>query len=216
MLANPIQVRADELARQLKERIGQAADSMTTQARIIVSDYGKLTEVNRLLPTAQWKLPSDPKEALPGIRLAFQRQFAEALVPVAYPVLIRGTPPPLGPADANGVTCTVTNPTTGRDDYVQPWHFEPKNAQLRAIQGWGSDSQPYSPVFFFSRQPHIDGDITRSDRNTISQSGADLLFNPVNPTTGSLGINRYEFLSPKYFGPLQNANQNTGRCSLKG
>ena len=105
-ITDPLRVQASALAAQAKDQIDTDAAALTTEARIIVSDQGKLNAVSDLLPTDAWKLPPDPKDAVPALSTAVKRWFAESLVPAAY-WLMRGTPPPDGPSRANDLSCYI-------------------------------------------------------------------------------------------------------------
>jgi hypothetical protein len=209
-LADAVRVKANSLTTQLRQRMIDSAESMTNLTMIIVSDYGKLTSVADKLTSPGWALPGDLASSLASIGLGAKQWFAEQLVPVAYPWLVRGTPPPVGPTTFKGLSCSENNPYGGRDQY-HPWSNMPAKAEMRVIQGWGSDKKTYSPTFAFA---HAFAKYTWTTGNSPPASLADLLFDPVNERTGTLGLNHLQFLSPRFFGPLKNANDTALRCDL--
>ena len=56
---------------------------------LIVSDYGKLTAADHHIST-DWALPADIKPTIDAYRTSAKQWFYEALIPTAYPYLIRG------------------------------------------------------------------------------------------------------------------------------
>ncbi len=209
-LADQVKVRADQLAKQSQAQISDAIDSLTTQARIVVTDWGKLQAASRYISDGDWRLPSDPKDYVPTLQRSIKQWFSESLVSVAYPWLIRGTPPPGGPSDANGLSCKVA----GFFEFpvqVHPWQGEPANAQMRAVESWNSDGRANIPSYFFTRnRPEMSPDEPWGP-NVISQKLADTMF---GHRAGQLGINLYQFLSPRWFGALHNANDTAWYCDL--
>ena len=193
VIGDEVKIKAGELAEKFQQQMFDASRSTIGLEYLFVSDYGKLTAIDRRLPSDEWKLQGDDA-SLNAMTLAARRWYAEQLVPVAYPWLVRGTPPPLGPGDANGLSCD-DNPRSWGGDH--PWSSEPANAQIRAIEGWNGDGTPFLPTYFFSRIIFEPGGNSPSP----AQSVADLLFNPVqaDPTTGPLGMDRLEVLSPRVF-----------------
>jgi hypothetical protein len=212
--ADGVRARADDLARLSQEQLADAADGMTTQARIVVSDYGKLKAASNYI-AGGWQLPSDPKEYVPTLQLSVKRWYAEALVPVAYPWMLRGTPPPLGPGDANGLSCPLYVGNWPFPDKrianEHPWAPLPRNVQFRAIERWSGTAQ-VRPTFFFARRPAITAVSEREDWDLIMpQSLADTLF---GSNRDQLHLNLYQFVSPRYFGAIHYANDAANRCDL--
>jgi hypothetical protein len=211
-LASTVRVRADQLVKQIQGAITTAIYNFETEGKIIVTDYGKLRTAARYLADGDWKLPESGSQFVPTLREAVRTWFAQSLVPVTYAWMIRGTPPPLGPDKANNIGCDTLGPSGHRTDYY-PWFAMPANAQYRAIQGWGTDGRPFLPTFFFSRWP-IKISIDKTDearRNSISESLANTLFGHGHD---QLGINLIQFISPRYFGALHNANAEATDCDL--
>jgi hypothetical protein len=204
-LATDVRVRADGLGKELRQRMNDASHSMTGMALLFVSDYGKLMAANDKLDTIPWTLPPDSGPTLVAMNLSAKRWLAESLVPVVYPRMWRGTPPPEGPANANGLSCAF-KPDRYPARQIHPWSNQPANAQMRAVEGFRADGSSWSPNYFFSKLEFQDASPTTSLAN--------LLFNPANPRTGTLGINQLDFISPRVFGPLDNINDGE-RCHFR-
>ncbi|HEY2287753.1 MAG TPA: hypothetical protein VGH88_18595 [Streptosporangiaceae bacterium] len=201
-----VTARASELGKRLRQQMLDADDSLTGLALLIVSDDGKLTSTAAKLTTGDWRLPQTDTQALAQISLAARRWFAEQLVPLAFPWLIRGTPPPVGPGDANGLSCGYLS-DQGMFQF-HPWHDMPRNAQIRAVEAWTTDGKAIQPSYFFAR-------VGFEEASASPSPGlANLLFNPENPSTGALGMNLLSFLSPRVFGRLRNADDTTLDCNL--
>ncbi|MBE7193274.1 MAG: hypothetical protein INR66_12420 [Gordonia polyisoprenivorans] len=204
--ANPVRVRGDQLTRQIADSLASAADNLDTEARIVVTDPGKLAAAAEAIDSEQWALPDSSAEAVRGLELGAKRWFAEALLPTAYPWLIRTTPQPLGTTNLSAYYCKGRN--------TPPWKGANSKLQLVAVQGFGDDRQPYSPTFFPSRDTvfEYNTDNEKHARQmTPSDAVVDLLF---GTDAGQLRINKFEFYSPRYFGPLRNANVGAEFCDL--
>ncbi|HEY6472374.1 MAG TPA: hypothetical protein VIY26_05755 [Acidimicrobiales bacterium] len=211
-LADVVKVKADALAGQLSRRLIATSNSLTGEEKIFLSDYGKLKGVWENRNKDPWVIVNDPK-ATNAIILAARQWFAQQLVPVAYPYLIRATPPPIGPTTANGLYCGSIR--------GHPWASEPASAQIFAIEGWDKNgAPPIRTTYFFAGQ----GLGYVGAFNTPSAKVTKELFDPVkDPTTGPLGLNKLAFLSPRVFplaryktnpGPMFYANDNEAHCHL--
>lgn len=203
--ANPVKVRGDQLTKQIADTLANAADNFDTEARIVVTDPGKLAAAAQAIDSEEWALPDSSAEAVRGLELGTRHWFAKALLPTAYPWLIRTTPPPLGPTDLSQYKCKQNTP---------PWKGAHPNLQLSAVQGFGDTGQPYTPTFFPSRdQPMAyNEDNERYARaNTPADAVVEMFFG-----TGrdQLNINKFEFYAPRYFGALHNANVGASGCDL--
>jgi hypothetical protein len=203
--ANPVKVRGDQLTRQIADALAAAADNFDTEARIVATDPGKLAAAAQAIDSEEWALPDSSAEAVRALELGSKAWFAKALLPTAYPWLIRTTPPPLGTTDLNKYSCKLNTP---------PWKGAHPNLQLSAVQGFGADATPFSPIFFPSRDNPM-GYNTDNERNaranTPSNEVVELLF---GTGPGQLRINKFEFYAPRYFGALHNANVGAERCDL--
>ncbi len=212
LLADQFKTSADDLVNQFQQRMFSAESRLTDLSSLFVSDYGKLMDLAGKLRSPEWKL--DPTAAaLNDISLATRRWFAQTLLPQAYPWLIRGTPPPTGPGDANGLSCA---PKSGVYQ-AHPWKKQPALAQIRATEGWEDNGTPIVPTFFFSKrgvdlgpgQPWILDDLSPS------QQVAELMFGRVTEgDKGPLGLQRLEVLSPRVFGTLLRGNDTAKLCDL--
>ena len=215
-LADQVRVRSDKLAKQSQAQISDAIDGLTTQARIVVTDWGKLQAASRHISDRDWRLPPDPKDYVPTLQQSVKQWFAESLVSSTYPWLIRGTPPPIGPPTVEGLSCDMYAGNWPFPDKrigaAHPWFAEPRIASMRAVESWNSNGTTNMPFYLFSMKPllRVVND-SAVEKNTISQSVADTLF---GHSRGQLGINLYQFMSPHWFGPLHRANDGARNCDF--
>jgi hypothetical protein len=211
VLADVVRLRADQLVGAFKSRMDTAAANLVHVALVDVSDYGKLMAVYDHLNQPGWQLPSDPAESITAMTLGVKQWLAQQLVPVAYPWLIRANPSVSagGPKTANGVTCKAVE--AGYFETWNTWINQPANAQYQAVDSWGPAGKVTS-LFWFSRTPQI----TEERSNAPTQALADLLFNPPNPRTGTLGLNPVTFYTPQVFGPVHLANNGGSSCNFWG
>ena len=211
VLADQVRLRADQLVATFKSRLDTAAANLTHVALVNVSDYGKLMAVYNHLNQPGWQLPSDPAESVTAMTLGVKQWFAEELVPVAYPWLIRANPPVSagGPSTANAVTCKAVE--AGYFETWNTWTNQPANAQFQAVTSW-LPSGKVTALFWFSRVPQI----TEERANAPTQALSDLLFSAANPRTGTLGINPLTFYVPQIFGPVHQANSGGSSCDFWG
>jgi hypothetical protein len=203
-LSDDVKVKAGELADLMQTRLFAAQASIRGLALLFLSDYGKLTGMADKLSTDDWRL--DNSQSLLNLTLATRRWYAEQITPVAYPWLLRGTPPSYGPTTANGLQCRIPG---WIDAYRNPWSEQPANAQTRATESWETKGSPIQPTFFFGRD--------RTYNASPSSEVADLLFNPVQVDDlngGPLGLDKLTFLSPRVFGKLLRANHRADLCDL--
>jgi hypothetical protein len=206
-LADQVKVRSDELAKQSQAQISDAIDGLTTQARIVVTDWGKLRAASRYISDGDWRLPTDPKDYVPTLQRSVKQWFAESLVSTAYPWLIRTQPlPPLGPTNANNLVC-LGHEAFGYPKEA-PWGKEPASAQMRAVESWKPDGSPIDPVFFISRWAPP----TTWNSGSISQKLADMMF---GHGRDELAVNLYQFLSPRWFEGIHTAIQLRIHCALR-
>jgi hypothetical protein len=208
-LADTVRIRADQFVKTMNTALSTAAANLTRVALLVVSDAGKLSAVYNNLNQPGWQLPPDPAESVTALKLGAKRWMAEQLVPVAYPWLIRVNPSVSagGPATANAVRCDKVE--AGYPETWNSWSNQPANAQTHLNDQWGPNGRITS-LYWFSKVPQI----TEERSNAPSQSLADLLFNPVNPRTGTLGLNPIGFYAPRVFGPVHQANNGRTVCDL--
>jgi len=136
--------------------------------------------------------PSDTR-VLAGLRLSLKQWIAEALVPVAYPTLIRATPFGAGgPSNVRLLDCGGRNPFN-----------QPDSGQMRAIEGFNDSGTPVQPWYFFTHY-------FTSPKDHLTE----YLFNAPNAPTPGLGIPKLEFLTPRVFGRFWLANHGAKNCDL--
>jgi hypothetical protein len=115
------------------------------------------------------------------IETASKQWFYEAMIPAAYPYLIRG--------NANNARALNCNMTGGR----LAWPNQPDIFQMATTVGFGDGGQPITGVFFFTHG--IGG------ASSPSASIGDEMFRPqrgvANP---GLGIEKLAFFTPRLFG----------------
>jgi len=197
-----IRVKASALSTQLTSAIDGAFDALTTQALLLVSDWGKLRDVSARID-GDWALPASDTKALTSMKLATKQYLAEALVPVAYPHLITVRPRTTGaPWNARELYCKVPR------NIVRWWDNMPDNAQtLEGVDHYDAAGNPVRHTLFFSKVA----------KANPTPALADLLFRPDARYAGSnagLGLEKFSFMSPRVFGRTYMAVQNTGHCIL--
>jgi len=194
ILGGEIKAKADELGDQIFERVNTAARTTTGLGKLIVSDHGKLMEVDRHQRDPSWKLP-DPENAQIPLQTASKQWFYEALVPVAYPYLIRG-----GGLNARTIDCQMGS---GR----QAWPRQPDEDQMDAIVGYDGGGSPIYGVFFFTSG--IGGG--SNPPPTIGQA----MFRPREAAQPGLGMEKLHFFTPRVFGgKIAHAVNGTSQCRL--
>lgn len=200
-----VRVQALALARQTQDRLDAAARSTTNLALAFLGDHGKLMAAMQKLPTPGWRLPPDTGTAVASLKQASQQWFAETLVPAVYPRFNRGTPPPGGPGDANGLSCTAYRFLDRFPYQKHPWSSQPANAQIRTTEGFQAGGTPQLASYFFSR--------VGTDDASPPSSLTNMLF--TSTSAGGLGLNTLDFISPRVFGPLRQVND-TAPCNQLG
>lgn len=179
ILGGEIRAKATELGDQIFERVNLAARTTTGLGKLIVSDYGKLMEVNGHVHDREWKLP-EPENALLPLQNASKQWFYEALVPVAYPYLIRAAAP-----NARSIDCALGG---GRD----PWPRQPDENQMLATVGYDGGGSPIRAVFFFTLG--IGG-----GSNPPAAIG-QRMFRPREAAESGLGMEKLQFFTPRVWG----------------
>jgi hypothetical protein len=86
LIGPQVQTAAANLASDLVGRYEAASSYFTTEAKIIMSDWSKMSEVAAAVHSPKWKLGDIPR-TIETIRLATKQAIYQALIPVAYPVL---------------------------------------------------------------------------------------------------------------------------------
>ncbi|MFZ0385388.1 MAG: hypothetical protein WAL22_06990 [Solirubrobacteraceae bacterium] len=86
LIGPQIATAAANLGSDLYERYQAASAYFTTESKIIMSDWSKMSEVASLVNSPKWKL-DDVARTTETVRLATKQAIYQALIPVAYPVL---------------------------------------------------------------------------------------------------------------------------------
>lgn len=185
ILGSEVKARTDALAGEMVNRLDLARKAMNEIALLMVSDYGKLEAAYKHIDS-DWTLPTgvDPSD---NLRLASKQWFWEALIPTAYPYLIRGVAP-----SAKAINCHIVAPE--RD----AWPNQPEQFQSRAIVGYQDNGTPIRGVFFFTRG--IGGGAS-PDANKLD----DTMFRPLNAPKPGLGLEKLSFFTSRVFGQTLHA-----------
>ena len=203
-LATDLPVAADKLGAQVRAQMLATSRSLNGTAMLMISDYGKMKAVTDLLPTEKWRLPDDTGPTLETMSLAVKQSAAEKLVPMAYPWLLRGTPE----RSAQSMSCNILDVLIFYAQ-VNVWKNQPLNASLMAPRDYFlADGRAIPAPYWFAKASF--------NQKTASPSVAlsNMLFDPVNASRGTLGLNLYSFLSPRVFGTVRQANDGATYCDL--
>jgi hypothetical protein len=194
ILGAEITARSGELANEMVNRIAMARKTTLSLGMLIVSDYGKLTAADRHIST-DWALPTDIKPAVDAYRASSKQWFYEALIPTAFPYLIRAN--------------NATNATSlGCDSDIWRFPNQPDMFQMNATVGYNTNGTPINGIFFFTKGI--------GDGASPNSSIGDEMFRPRSGPNPGLGIQKLNFFSPRVFGgKIYHAIANTSYCSLK-
>jgi hypothetical protein len=196
ILGDDITAKADLLGKELSDRVDLAREEIAALGLLIVSDYGKLSAAKTHL-NHDWSLPAkgqDPETA-EKLRNASKEWFYEALVPTAYPYLIRGNA-----VDARQMNCKINSPT-----HTEAWPNQPEGAQMQATSGYDATGNPIRSIFFFTRG--IQGG------SSPPQSLADDIFTPWPKGLGR--IEKLSFFTPRVFNDrITHATKGTPWCDV--
>ncbi|PZT98519.1 MAG: hypothetical protein DI630_19160 [Gordonia sp. (in: high G+C Gram-positive bacteria)] len=209
-LANKTRVRADQLGVQVEDSLSAATYAFSTVALVMASDYGKLQAANTEIMEERWVAPTQPGQLLSDLTRGLRTWFATTLLAATYPWLIRGTPPPVGPGDVNGLSCGNYTEWGVTMEQHHPWSSMPRIAQMQATWSFDANGPMRWNMFFTRERPTTDRGNWYTD--FIGPATANTLFG-----TGrdQLGINLYDFMSPRYFGPtMHQANDAAEKCNL--
>jgi hypothetical protein len=195
ILGTEIQTKTSDLADQLLDRFDLARQELTGLGLLIVSDHDKLDAAARHI-LGDWALPADTASAEQDLRSADQQWFYEALVPTAYPYLIRGN---------SNIARSISCPDGPREG---AWPNQPDNDQMLATVGYDDNGNPIKAIFFFTRG--IGGG------SSPPASIADKMFAPrALDGSGGLGIEKLSFFTPRVFnGQVIHAVNNANQCSV--
>jgi hypothetical protein len=193
IFASPVKSRAQELGTELIARVNLARRTMATLGELIVSDSGKLKAAKEMIDSDWGKV--DPARMVEPLEDASKQWFYEALIPTAYPYLIRGNA-----GNARFFDCRL------RDAIA--WPNQPDTYQMGATSGYDEAGNPIRDIFFFTRG--IGGG------SSPSAAIGDEMFRPQEgvPNPG-LGIEKLSFFTPRLFGgKIAHAVNGAGQCQL--
>lgn len=178
IFSSPVKSRATDLGIELVGRINLARRTMQGLGMLIVSDSGKLKTASEKVDK-EWAV--SPGEMIEPIETASKQWFYEALIPTAFPYLIRGNS-----TNARNLDCRLSG---GK----QAWPNQPDTYQMGATVGYGENGQPNTGIFFF----------TGGIGGAASPSAAigDEMFRPQKGVAKpGLGIEKLAFFTPRVFG----------------
>jgi hypothetical protein len=190
ILGSEIKARSSQLGSEMLDRIDLARKATTNIGMLLVSDYGKLKSAAGHVDS-DWSLPTNPQSTIDSLRTASRQWFYEALVPTAYPYLIRGNT-----SNARNLSCPSTS----------NWPNQPDFFQMYATVGYEANGNPIKAIFFFTRG--------RGGASSPPASLGDEMFRPRGGPNPGLGIEKLQFFSPRIFnGAVIHAVNGTGSCS---
>jgi hypothetical protein len=189
ILGTEVKAEAAQLGTTLIERLNLARQASYGLGKLVAGDYGKLMDLSHHAAT-DWLLPENPEAVATPLRLAAKQWFYEALVPVAYPYLIRAND------DAKRVQCRGIG---------SGWPAEPDSAEMWVTIGYDGNGNPIKGMYFFARGFGRDS----SPPDSLGQE----MFKPRRD--GGLEMEKFTFLTPQVFGNRVAHAVNTGfYCEL--
>ncbi|MBN9622185.1 MAG: hypothetical protein J0H06_04400, partial [Actinobacteria bacterium] len=193
ILGAEIKARSEALGGELLDRIDLARKTTVGLGMLLVSDYGKLSAADQHVDS-DWALPQNPDVATNILRTASRQWFYEALIPTAYPYLIRGNG-----NNARNLDCRLTD--------RRGWPNQPDVFQMYATVGYDTGGNPIKGIFFFSRG--IGGAMSPP------ASLDDEMFRPREGKDPGLGMDKLRFFTPRVFnGRIYHAVDHTPYCSV--
>lgn len=193
ILGTEVKVRTDALAGEMVSRLEMARKSLDGLALLMVSDYGKLEAAYKHVDS-DWSLPKTGNDPSDNIRFAAKQWYWEALIPTAYPYLIRSVAP-----SAQAIDCRISD---GR----RAWPNQPGPLDDHANVRFNQDGSAVKGVYFFARGI---GGAASPDWNKVKDSLYPI-FKPVNE--GGLGIERLSFYSGRAWGGIVHAENGVQGC----
>jgi len=195
ILGTGVKVRSDQLADEINRRVQLAREETTALGMLIVSDYGKLTATYPHIES-DWSAP-DAARADKALTTASKQWFYEALIPTAYPYLIRAT----GANNARSLECRLSS---GR----RAWPNQPDQDQMNATTGYDVNGNPITSVFYFTQS--IGG-----GSSPTASLGDDMFRQTNDRDHPGLGIEKLSFFTARVFnGEIAHAINNSGACSV--
>lgn len=194
ILGSEVKAEAARLGAEMVHRIDQTRQVNYGLARLVASDYGKLMDLS-VHATGDWEPSDNPENVAVPLRTGTRQWFYEALVPTAYPYLIRAN------NNARNVHCVMNG-----GDRVG-WPNQPDSAQAWVTVGYDDIGNPIRNMFFFARG--------LGGANSPPDSLAGEMFKSRNE--GGLGIEKLSFFTPRVFnGKVAHAVNTGGKCELGG
>ena len=147
LLGPKVTAKVKELGDLVRARYRAASSQIDTIGLIVVSDYGKLTDMAaRVDSDPAWILPPSIFPAVDEMSTAAKQWFYQTLLPVVYFAVQVNPAPPSGPASARDYTCfsSLKKPGTRTS---RPFGNEPDSGQVRLITGFAQNGTPIAPVF---------------------------------------------------------------------
>lgn len=195
ILGTEIKVRSDQLADEIYKRVQLAREATTALGMLIVSDYGKLTATYPHIDS-DWSAP-DAARADEALTAGSKQWFYEALIPTAYPYLIRAT----GVNNARSLDCRLPD---GR----RAWPNQPDQEQMNAITGYDTNGNPITSVFYFTQG--IGG-----GSSPTASLGDDMFRQSNDKDHPGLGIEKLSFFTARVFnGEIAHAINNRSVCAV--
>lgn len=189
ILGTEIKVRSGELAKELYARVQLAREATTALGMLIVSDYGKLTATYPEIDS-NWSAPPAANTDV-ALSRAAKQWFYEALVPTAYPYLIRAS----GVNNARNLSCGL-------------FRNQPDVDQMNAIVGYNADGSPITADFFFTQG-------VGGGSAPPASLGEDMFRQPADATHPGLGMEKQDFFTARVFnGEIAHASNALSTCGV--
>jgi hypothetical protein len=193
ILGSEIKAQSQALAGEMLTRFTAARKALTQLGMLLVSDYGKLDASYKNVDSA-WELP-EVSVMSDSLRKGAKQWYWEALIPTAYPYLIRSAA-----ADAKQINC-------GFEGDKKAWPNQPFYLESHETVGYNDAGNPIKGVYFFARGI---GGAASPDSRKLS----DEMFRPDSGPNPGLGIDRLSFFSPRVFGRTIYALNNVKGCGV--
>jgi hypothetical protein len=216
-LGGEVRTRADKLASELIDRLEYSESAITGVGLLLVSDYGKLMAADAKVDN-EWRIPADTTPAVRALKRATRGWVMSALVPVAYPYLVRATPPGRGGGvtDARHLQCKERQ-ADRTTELWQGWPGQSVESQQRGIEAFETDGVAIEPVYFFTRG-YLDTSPWhyRPFPAPTARLANELFNSPTATSDPGLGIDKLSFFDPRRFGGrLHRANHMAYSCDVR-
>ena len=194
LLGPKVTAKVNELGDLVRARYRAASSQLDTVGLIVVSDYGKLTDMaGKVDSDKDWMLPPSIFPAVDQMSTAAKQWFYQTLLPVVYFEVQVNPAPPSGPANARDYTCFSSLRRPGSRT-SRPFGNEPDSGQVRIITGFAPNGTPTAPVYALA------SDLGTNPFRVPPASLIDPLFRgPDDPLGPGLGLRKLELYAPRYF-----------------